>query len=256
MAKWLHEMSWLDVSEYLKVDDRVIIPVGSVEQHGKFAPLGTDTLIAISLAEDASERTGVMAAPPLWFGWSPHHMAAPGTINIRPEVLVEVLYDVIASLSEHGFRRFLIINGHRIVNVPWMQIAVERAKRILKVKAVIFDPAYASKEIADKLGFGPVGHAEEIEISHMLYKYPRLIRPELMKDFRPAERHLYHVDPRDPRDTLCYVPSTKEEMSKLAEVSGDYITGSPSKASAEKGKDYHEHLIARLVEVLEQLKVM
>lgn len=256
MARWLHELSWLDVSKYLEIDDRVIIPVGSVEQHGRFAPLGTDTLIAIALAEDVSERTGVIIAPPLWFGWSPHHMAAPGTISVRPEILVEVLYDVIASLNEHGLKKFLIINGHRIVNIPWMQIAVERAKRLLKVKAVIFDPAYMSKEIADRLGFGPVGHAEEIETSHMMYKYPDLVRTDLINDYVPSEKRLYHVDPRDPRDTLCYVPSTKEDMIKLAEVSGDYISGNPSKASAEKGREYHEHLISRLVEVLEWLKVM
>jgi len=253
-ALWLHEMKWPDVLKYLENDDRIIIPWGSTEQHGKFAPLGTDTLAAIALAEDASAKTGVVIAPPMWFGWSPHHLVRPGTISVRAEVLIEVLYDVIKSLAKHGFKKFVVINGHRIVNIPWMQIAAERAQRELKVKVVIFDPAYMSKEIADKLGFGPVGHAEEIEISHMLYKYPQLIDLSKAKDYVPKEKPLYHVDPRDPRDTLCYVPSTEEDMKSLIEASGDSIVGRPTRSSAEKGKKYHEYLVSRLVEVLNMLK--
>jgi len=251
---WLHELKWTDVEEYLRHDDRIMIPWGSTEQHGRFAPLGTDTLSAIALAEDASRETGVIITPPMWYGWSPHHLVRPGTISIRGEVLIEVLYDVVKSLAKHGFRKFVIINGHRIVNVPWMQIAAERAQRELKVKAVIFDPAYMSKEIVDKLGFGPVGHAEEIEISQMLYKYPHLVDLSKAKDYAPEEKPLYHVDPRDPRDTLCYVPSTEDDMRRLIESSGDSITGRPTQSSAEKGKKYHEYLVSRLIEVLEMLK--
>ncbi|RLF82208.1 creatininase family protein [Thermococci archaeon] len=253
-GSWLYEMSWSEVEEYLKRDDRIILPIGSTEQHGKFAPLGTDTLAAIALAEDASAQTGVLIAPPLWFGWSPHHLVRPGTITIRAEVLIEVLYDIIRSLAKHGFKKFVVINGHRIVNISWMQIAAERAQRELKVKVVIFDPAYMSKGICDKLGFGPVGHAEEIEISHMVYKYPNLVKLEKARDYAPEEKSLYHVDPRDPRDTLCYVPSTEDDMKALIEASGDSITGRPTLSSAEKGKKYHEHLVSRLIEVLEMLK--
>lgn len=253
-ALWLQEMKWLEVKKYLEHDDRIIISWGSTEQHGKYAPLGTDTLAAIALAEDASEKTGVIIAPPMWFGWSPHHLVRPGTISVRAEVLIEILYDIIKSLAKHGFKKFVIINGHRIVNIPWMQIAAERAQRKLKVKVVIFDPAYMSKEVADELGFGPVGHAEEIEISHMLYKYPQLINLSKAKDYVPKEKPLYHIDPRDPRDTLCYVPSTEEDMKSLIEVSGDPIAGRPTLSSAEKGRKYHEHLVSRLVFVLESLK--
>lgn len=247
----LHEMKHSDVGNYLKKDDRVILPVGSTEQHGSWLPVGTDTLVATCLAEDTSERTGVAIAPPLWFGWSPHHMALPGTISIRPEVLIEFLYDEIESLAKHGFKKFIIINGHRIVNVPWMQIAAERAQRKLGVKTIIFDPAYMSKKIADELGFGPVGHAEEIEGSHLLYKYPHLADVKEAKDYTPQERELYHVDPRDSRDTLCYVPGTEENTRRIAQISGGCV-GNPSLASAEKGKKYHDHLVSSLVKIIEE----
>ncbi len=249
----LQEMKWSDVMDYLKRDDRVILPIGSTEQHGRWLPLGTDTFVAICLAEDASEKTGVVIAPPIWLGWTPHHMALPGTISIRPEILIELLYDEIESLAKHGFKNFITINGHRIVNLIWMQIAAERAQRKIGVKVVIFDPAYMSKEIVDELGFGPVGHAEEIEGSEMLYKYPSLVDMSKAKDYVPEETELYHIDPRDSRDTLCYVPSTEETTRKNAEISGGPV-GRPSLASAEKGKKYHEHLVSRLVEVIKKLR--
>ena len=249
----IQELKWTDVKNYLKRDNRIIIPVGSTEQHGTWLPLGTDTFTAICLAEDASEKTGVMIAPPIWVGWSPHHLALPGTINIRAEILIEFLYDMIESLAKHGFKKFIAINGHRIVNLIWMQISAERAQRQLGVKVVIFDPAYMSKQIVDELGFGSVGHAEEIEGSQMLYKYPNLVDINKAKDYVPEKMKLYHIDPRNLNDTLCYVPSTEDSTKKIAEVSGGSV-GNPSLASTTKGKQYHEHLVSRLIEVIEQLK--
>ena len=250
----LEEISWKDVEAYLKTDNRIILPVGSTEQHGAFAPLGTDTYVAKAIAESAGQQAGVLVAPPLWFGWSPHHLVKPGTISVRAEILIEMLSDVIGSLAEHGFANFVVVNGHRIVNIPWMQIAAERVQRTLGVKVVLFDPAYMSKEIAAKLGFGPIGHGEEIEISHMCHCHPNLVRLDEARDHPHAETPLYHLDPQDPRDTLCYVPATRSGLQAVFDDTGDTITGRPSKATPEKGRAYHEHLVGRLVEVLEMLK--
>jgi creatinine amidohydrolase len=253
-ALWLQEQTWQDVETYLKNDDRVIMPVGSTEQHGRFAPLGTDTYVAVTLAEDASDKSGVLIAPPIWTGWSPHHLVCPGTVSVRAEILIELLYDAIRSLTHHGFRGFVVVNGHRIVNIPWMQIAAERAQRDLGAKVFLFDPAHMSKEIADELGFGPIGHADEIEISHMVYRYPHLVHLDQARDQAHGERELYHIDPRDGRDSLCYVPATVEDMKRTLDSTGDTIGGYPTSSSAEKGKRYHEHLVKRLVEVLTLLK--
>lgn len=252
-ALWLQEQTWQDVETYLQSDDHIILPIGSTEQHGKFAPLGTDTYVAITLAEDASRESGVLIAPPIWTGWSPHHLVRPGTISVRAEVLIELLFDVVQSLTYHGFRRFVVVNGHRIVNISWMQIAAERAQRELDVKVVLFDPAHMSKEIADELGFGPIGHADEIEISHMVYRYPQLVHLDRARDNPHQEKPLYHIDPRDGRDSLCYVPATVEDMKKTLDSTGDTIGGRPTASTTEKGQKYHDHLVKRLLEVLDQL---
>ena len=250
---WLQEMRWQEIQQFRDREGYLaIIPVGSVEQHGFHLPLGTDSMVAIRLAEDAAQRTNAIVTSPLWFGWSPHHLALPGTISIRPQILIEMLFDVLSSLATHGFRRFVIVNGHRIVNIPWIQICAEKAQRELGVRVAVYDPAYMSKEIADRIGFGELGHAEEIETSHMLHIMPHLVRMEKARDYLPPERKLYHVDPRTPEDTLCYVPGTAKDLEQTAGKSGG-SSGRPTMATAEKGKQLHEHLVARLIEVIDEL---
>ncbi len=254
MSVWLQDKSWEELAELRERSGGVaIVPVGSTEQHGCHLPLGTDTMVAMMLAEDGAEATGTVVAPPLWYGWSPHHMVLPGTVTIRPEVLIELFYDVLESLSRHGFKKIVAINGHRIVNISWMQIAAERAQRNLKIRVVIFDPAYMSKDFVGTVGYGPVGHSEEIETSQMLYKMPQLVHMEKAKDNPVKPQALYSVDPAFRGDTLCYVPSTLEHMKQSVEIAGG-TTGTPTKTDAAKGKQYHEHLVANLVKVIRQLQ--
>ncbi len=254
MVHWLQEMSWPEAEAAIREAKGVaIVPVGSVEQHSLHLPLGTDSYVAITLAEDASEQTGAIVTPPVWFGWSPHHMVRPGTITIRPEVLADLTYDIMASLKAHGADKIILINGHRIVNVVWMQIAAERAQRELGVTVKIFDPAYMSKDIVGELGFGPVGHAEEVETSHMMYRFPEMVHLEKAKDNPIKETPLYSVDPCYVHDTLCYVPSSYEHAKKNADIAGG-VTGEPSKSDPAKGKVYHDHLVRNLVAVIETLQ--
>ena len=254
MSCWLQEKSWPEAEEaFRKAKGVVIIPVGSVEQHSLHLPLGTDSYVAITLAEEAAEKTGALVTPPVWFGWSPHHMVRPGTVTIRPEVLADLVYDMMASLKQHGGNKIILLNGHRIVNVVWMQIAAERAQRELGITVKIYDPAYMSKDIVGELGFGPVGHAEEVETSHMMYRYPELVHLEKAKDNPIKDQPLYSVDPCYTHDTLCYVPSSYEHAKKAAEIAGG-ATGEPSKSDPEKGKIYHDHLIRNLVYVIEKLQ--
>lgn len=254
MSCWLQTKTWPEVQETIKKAKGVaIIPVGSVGQHSTHLPVGTDTYVAITLAECAGEETDAVVTPPLWFGWSPHHMVRPGTITIRPEPLIDLTYDMMASLKAHGLDKIILINGHRIVNVVWMQIAAERAQRELGVTVKIFDPAYMSKDIVGELGFGPVGHAEEVETSHMLYKFPEYVHMDRAQDNPIKDQKLYSVDPCYAHDTLCYVPSSYAHALKNAEIAGG-TTGEPTKSDAEKGRIYHEHLVKNLVEVIRDLQ--
>ncbi|MFO3797151.1 MAG: creatininase family protein [Anaerolineales bacterium] len=105
------DLSWIDVESYLQLEDRVILVVGACEQHG-YLSLLTDVKIPLALADLASQRSGILVAPPLNFGVSPYFTAYPGTISLRLTTFLVVLEDVVRSLYSQGFRRILILNGH------------------------------------------------------------------------------------------------------------------------------------------------
>jgi creatinine amidohydrolase len=104
-------LNWMQVEEYLKNDDRLMLITGATEQHG-YLSLLTDTKIPFTLAEAASQESGVLIAPPINFGCSPYFLAYPGTISLRVSTLMAVVEDLVRSTYQQGFRRFLVLNGH------------------------------------------------------------------------------------------------------------------------------------------------
>jgi creatinine amidohydrolase len=105
------KLNWMQIEAYLAEDDRLMVVVGSVEQHGYLSVL-TDTLIPQRLAHVAAEGSGVLVAPPLHFGCSPYFLSYPGTLSLRMTTLLAILEDLLHSAYRQGFRRFLVLNGH------------------------------------------------------------------------------------------------------------------------------------------------
>jgi len=105
------ELNWFDIENYLENDDRLMLVIGSCEQHG-YLSLLTDAQIPQALADAASQQTGVLVAPPLNFGASPYFLAYPGTISLRIETLMNLVEDLLRSVYAQGFKRLLILNGH------------------------------------------------------------------------------------------------------------------------------------------------
>ena len=85
----IEDLNWMDVEEYLKHDDRIMVILGACEQHG-YLSLLADAKIPTALADAASAQTGVLAAPALNFGVSPYFLTYPGTISLRLTTFVEV----------------------------------------------------------------------------------------------------------------------------------------------------------------------
>ena len=105
------DRNWLQVEEHLDRDDRIVLPVGSTEQHA-YLSLATDSVLAEPIAVEAAEPLEVLVLPVLPFGIAPGFAAFPGTVSLRTETLVAVLSDVLETLYGQGFRGFLLVNGH------------------------------------------------------------------------------------------------------------------------------------------------
>lgn len=108
----LQQSTWPEVETYLARKTSVIVPIGSTEQHGPTGLIGTDYLNADAFAQRLGEQLDVLTTPPVAFGMAQHHLAFAGTISLRTETFISVLVDIIGSLSKHGFRRIVFINGH------------------------------------------------------------------------------------------------------------------------------------------------
>ena len=107
----VQDRNWMQLEEYLREDDRIVLPTGSTEQHA-YLSLGTDNILAEKIAVDAAEPLGVPVLPVLPYGITPRFAAYPGSSTLRVETFLAVVTDLLDSLSGQGFRRILIVNGH------------------------------------------------------------------------------------------------------------------------------------------------
>jgi creatinine amidohydrolase len=107
----IEELNWMDVEEYLKHDDRLILVVGACEQHG-YLSLLSDVKIPLALADAASKGTGVLVAPPVNYGSSPYFLTYPGTFSLQLSTLMDAVEDIVRSAYGQGFKRILLLNGH------------------------------------------------------------------------------------------------------------------------------------------------
>lgn len=105
------DMNWMHVEERVKRDDRCVLPIGSVEQHG-YLSLCVDMILSEKVAVDAAEPLGVPVYPALPFGMTPYFGDFPGTVSLKMTTYVAVIDDMLESLYRGGFRRFVMVNGH------------------------------------------------------------------------------------------------------------------------------------------------
>lgn len=117
------DMNWMQVEAYLKRDDRCVLPLGSIEQHG-YLSLAVDAILSERVALDAAEPLGVPVYPALPYGLAPYFQAYPGSMTLRVETYVQVVRDLLDSIRRSGFRKVLIVNGHG-GNQPAAALAME-----------------------------------------------------------------------------------------------------------------------------------
>jgi creatinine amidohydrolase len=107
----IEDCNWMQVEDYLARDNRIVVPLGSVEQHG-YLSLGVDRILSERVSEEAAEPLGVLVMPSLPYGLTPYFAAYPGSPTLRVETYRALLRDLLDSLYDQGFRRVLFVNGH------------------------------------------------------------------------------------------------------------------------------------------------
>ncbi len=174
------EMRRTEIEEASRAGAVVIIPVGSIEQHGNHLPVNTDINCSFSIAKSAAEIMDdfpVLVAPPVWWGFSPHHMEYPGTISLKLHTYIDVLSDVATSIAAHGFKKIVFLNGHGGNS----GVIASMRRKIMNedngppcIGYTYFTLADEELQAISEVDF-TIGHAAEMETSLQLYLQPELV---------------------------------------------------------------------------------
>ena len=222
MALLLEELGWPDVADYLRQDDRLILVIGSCEQHGRHLVFASDVWQPWEIAMRVSDQTGVLVAPPLNYGMSLHHLGFPGSLSLRPLTLSSIIVDLLESAYEHGFRRILLLNGHGGNTAPIQTALAEALNELhgLEVRLGIWWQIPEVKALMEKaFPDSAPGHADAGETSVVM-----AIRPEVVRLDRAAH------SPDAPR------PSFLTRYVFLEHYPHGVIGADPRTASAQVGE--------------------
>jgi creatinine amidohydrolase len=216
----------------------VIVPVGSIEQHGPHCPQDVDISIPYHLAiraADAIDDVPVIVAPPVLYGFTHYNMGEIGTITLGLETFIAVLCDVCRSIWANGFQRVIMLNGHGGNEAPTWSASVKLAEEDVWSLAITYWNM-ANDELLAWSGAdeGSIGHGGEWETSLQMY-----LRPQLVDETRMVkDEWRRHFSPGVQR--YATFPERRREMEHG-------VMGDPFAASAEKGARLFVVLQERLV---------
>jgi creatinine amidohydrolase len=212
----LNDLSWVEVAEYLKKRQDILLPFGSVEEHGYHLPLSTDGDIVQAICEGISEKTGILAAPIVWYGVSNTTKAYTGTAMVEPDTLKAYTKDILEAVKNSGFKKVYITSGHYSnTHID----AIKKGTNESDISTKFLD--FSKIDFSDILETKPF-HACEAETSLMLYLHPERVNME-----KAVDEEVEIVD-----DQL--VPTK----------SG--VFGHPTSATAEKGKLLFDAIVEEL----------
>ena len=252
-SRRLDYLPWNRAAEEIARSGICFIPAGAVEPHGHHAPLGTDSFIALEIAERLAEASGGLVFPPLPLGImnvTYDFRSLPGTISLEPKVLLDVYTNVGTELARSGFTRLVFVNGHG-PNTSVLAIASYQIRERYPVEVGIIEWWATSGRVIEEIkGFSFGTHGDEIETSLVMASEEggrhvdlaeAVVNSTTLEALSPAESALYRAK----------IPFTRTWDERWIGTSGNM--GDPTRATAEKG----DRIIAGAVQVgLQLLEVL
>ncbi len=232
-----------EIADASEAGAAVLLPVGSIEQHGAHLPVNTDIAIATAVcvrATEVSEPPSAVVAPPVWSGYSPHHMNLPGTLTLDLNTFQALIYETCVGIWHHGFRKILVVNGHGGNTGPLAGAAqrlTSAGHPVLSCGAggLVGDDLDVIFERRVKGG----GHACEVETSVMLHLYPESVEMTKAVDY---------VDLRSQGFTEVGIT-----VPSVFAPDDPGVRGYPTIATAEKGRRFVELAAERLADIIRLL---
>lgn len=229
-------------------DAVVLIPVGSVEQHGAHMPLGTDMMLSTKMAELTAQELGAIVGPTIGFGYKSQQRSGGGnhivgTFGFDADTVIGICRTLVREFSRHGVKRIVFVNGH-YENYQFVYEGVDLALRDLaglEESPTVMLLSYwdfVTPQVIERLypeGFPgwDVEHGGVMETSLMLEYFPDLVHMDRLIDHPAAELPLYDLFPVDP---------------SLTPASGCLSSGKAS--TSEKGRILAESIVTGMVDAI------
>lgn len=251
------ELTSLEVELAKDRGSLLVLPVGACEQHGDGLPLGTDNIRADHVARavvaeltdgDRGQAGSAFVLPSIDYGVSPHHRFLPGTINIGPQLFIDLVTSIAHQLADAGFDKLLVITGHG-GNLAALGVAQQSLLATHPDFVFAYAPVSAlAPESTSALSRTEVsGHCGESETSQMLAIDAHLVDTEHLS---PGATRLDDLEPRA-RLSRTKSPSTAVTFDRYAE---NGVLGDPRTATAAAGEDILGEVISVLVSYCRELQ--
>ncbi|HEY2164850.1 MAG TPA: creatininase family protein [Gemmatimonadaceae bacterium] len=215
-----------DVAECIQRDPRLIVPVGTCEQHGKHMPLGADSIIVERLANDLSAESGVLVAPTVEYGVNViTEREYAGNASLRKKTLHRVLNDLIDTWETSGIREFILLTSHEHdPHLEALSTVITSGARVRVVDVL-------SVDFSDLLeGQSEPMHGDEVDTSLLLFIAPELVATNRAQDYMMSEDEVRRY---------------RRGWLRVTRASPGSI-GRPSLASAEKGRAIYHRIYTRI----------
>ena len=221
------ELTQPEIAAQLKQNPLVILPAGSVEQHGPHLPTGTDIFASNVIGHAVAERMDGLLLPATPFGVTPMHAPFEGTITLTPDTYMRVTTETCVSTARHGAKYLLILNWHE-GNIPSLAIAAESLHRDHGMSVLTVQACYVAADLYGR-DAGGLTHGGEIEALAVLACRPDLVHLDRI-DYSSDHSHGRKWDKL--RRTRSYQPV----LTDIRTIAPTGWYGSPEHATVEKGK--------------------
>lgn len=244
--------TWPEIDRAAEMNKVIVLPTGSVEDHGHHLPLDMDHQVEKICLEAGRQRPDLfLVAPLIPYGFNLHHLDFPGTIHVASEHFIGYCEDVCKSFAYHGFEKILIVNGHGS-NMPNLDIAARKVT--LETEAhcgVVMWMSLCRDEYAEirDTPWPGSSHAEEIETSLYLHiDASRVQMDKAVKEIPDQWRKSQFFY----RDLQKGSPINFVDWHSRWNVSG--VAGDATVATAEKGKILWNATVRNLIKLAEEYR--
>jgi creatinine amidohydrolase len=224
-SRYFIDLTQPEIAAQLKKNPLVILPQGSVEQHGPHLPTGTDIFASNIIAHAVAERMDGLVLPGGPLGVTPLHMPFEGTITLTPDTYIRLVVESGACLAQHGAKYLLLLNWHEM-NIPPLGVAADRLHREHGLSVLTVQACFVAEELFGK-DSGGLTHGGEIEALAVLAYRPDLVHLDRI-DYSSDHAHGHRVDAL--RRTRVYQPV----LTDVRSIAPTGWYGSPQHATVEK----------------------